>query len=254
MNSNRSIIPFCIGIALAVGGLVSPLDRSISGALGQQAEVESLRSLDSQFGQGLSVAILGGYRSVAANLVWLSKNEDWENRDLAGTFGKIALATSIDPRPEMFWLNGSRIIANDMPTWVVGDANTDQLIRTEEGRSIAHQYAERALSFLERSRAYHDSNPDIYLEEAMIYWRKMDDLERAADRFLEAIKAKEPPYYAFRIYAELLTRMGRKREALEFLRQHYETLPDNSIEAMKGVVGDRIRALQKELEEEEEEA
>lgn len=237
-----------MAIALAIGWILSPLDRSISGELGQRSEVESLRQLDSQFGQGLSVAILGGYRSVAANLVWLSKNESWEQRDLPGTFAKIALATSIDPRPEMFWLNGSRIIANDMPAWVVGDENTDQLIHSIEGRKIARQYANRALSFLESSRTFHEGNPDIYLEEAMIYWRKLDDLETAANRFLEATQAEDPPYHAFRIYGELLSKLGRKREALEFLERHYETLPDGSIEAMKVVVGDRIRVLRKELE------
>ncbi len=247
MNSNYSIIPFCIAIALAIGWVVSPLDRSISEALGQRAEVESLRQLDSQFGQGLSVAVLGGYRSVTANMVWLSKNRNWEKRDLVGTFAKIGLVTSIDPRPEIFWLNGARIIANDMPAWVVGDRNTNQLASTEEGRKVAHQYAKRALLLLEKSRVHHSDNPDIYLEEAMIYWLKLDDLERAAERVLRATQAMNPPYHAFRIYGEMLTRLGRKQEALGFLERHYKTLPDNSPEAMKIVVGDRIRALRQEL-------
>jgi len=143
VNSNYSIIPFCIAIALAIGWVVSPLDRSISEALGQRAEVESLRQLDSQFGQGLSVAVLGGYRSVTANMVWLSKNRNWEKRDLVGTFAKIGLVTSIDPRPEIFWLNGARIIANDMPAWVVGDRNTNQLASTEEGKSLINTLNER---------------------------------------------------------------------------------------------------------------
>ena len=122
MSSNRSIIPICAGLALLIGWAVAPLDQSIAERLGQNSEVETLRNLDSQFGQGLSVAILGGYRSVAANLVWLAMNQNWEQRDLVGTLGKLAFATSIDPRPELFWLNGSRIIANDMPTWVIGIA------------------------------------------------------------------------------------------------------------------------------------
>ncbi len=248
MNSNVSIIPVCALAALLLGFASSPLDRSISEDLGQSAEVASLRNLGSEFGQGLSVAILGGYRSVTANLVWLSKNENWEERDFAGTLGKISLATSIDPRPEMFWLNGSRVIANDMPAWVVGDANTDRLENTEEGREIARDYANRALRFLEASRVNHSDNPDIYIEESMIYWRKLDDLETAAERLLKATEAKDPPYYAFRIYGELLSKLGRKREALEFLEDHYRTLPSDSIEAMKGVVGERIHVLRKEVE------
>jgi tetratricopeptide (TPR) repeat protein len=227
--------------------MVSPLDRSISEALGQRAEVESLRQLDSQFGQGLTVAVLGGYRSVTANLVWLSKNRNWEKRDFAGTFAKIGLVTSIDPRPQIFWLNGTRIIANDMPAWVVGDRNTNQLASSEVGREIARQYARRALAFLEKSRTHHSDNPEIYLEEAMIYWLKLGNLEQAAERVLRATQATNPPYHAFRIYGEMLTRMGRNSEALDFLERHYETLPDDSVEAMKNVVGERIRSLRRGL-------
>lgn len=247
MSSNRSIIPICAGLALLIGWAVAPLDRSIAERLGQNTEVETLRNLDSQFGQGLSVAILGGYRSVAANLVWLSMNQNWEQRDLAGTFGKLVFVTSIDPRPELFWLNGSRIIANDMPTWVIGIDNTDLHIESAEVRAISSQYASRALGFLEGSRVYHEQNPLIYIEEAMILWRKANDLEGAVGRFEQAIRAESPPFYAYRMYGELLVKLDRKEKALKLLETHYETLPEESIEAMKPVVADRIRNLRREL-------
>lgn len=247
MSSNRSIIPICAGLALLIGWAVAPLDRSIAERLGQNTEVETLRNLDSQFGQGLSVAILGGYRSVAANLVWLSMNQNWEQRDLAGTFGKLVFVTSIDPRPELFWLNGSRIIANDMPTWVIGIDNTDLHIESAEVRAISSQYANRALGFLEGSRVYHEQNPLIYIEEAMILWRKANDLEGAMGRFEQAIRAESPPFYAYRMYGELLVKLDRKEKALKLLETHYETLPEESIEAMKPVVADRIRNLRREL-------
>ena len=247
MSSNRSIIPICAGLALLIGWAVAPLDRSIAERLGQNTEVETLRNLDSQFGQGLSVAILGGYRSVAANLVWLSMNQNWEQRDLAGTFGKLVFVTSIDPRPELFWLNGSRIIANDMPTWVIGIDNTDLHIESAEVRAISSQYANRALGFLEGSRVYHEQNPLIYIEEAMILWRKANDLEGAVGRFEQAIRAESPPFYAYRMYGELLVKLDRKEKALKLLETHYETLPEESIEAMKPVVADRIRNLRREL-------
>jgi len=247
VSSNRSIIPICAGLALLIGWAVAPLDRSIAERLGQNTEVETLRNLDSQFGQGLSVAILGGYRSVAANLVWLSMNQNWEQRDLAGTFGKLVFVTSIDPRPELFWLNGSRIIANDMPTWVIGIDNTDLHIESAEVRAISSQYANRALGFLEGSRVYHEQNPLIYIEEAMILWRKANDLEGAVGRFEQAIRAESPPFYAYRMYGELLVKLDRKEKALKLLETHYETLPEESIEAMKPVVADRIRNLRREL-------
>ena len=77
----------------------------------------------------------------------------------------------------MFWLNGARILANDMPTWVAGLDNAEQLEITDEGRTIARQYAERALAFLEESREYQSDNPRMHIERGMIYWKKLDDVE-----------------------------------------------------------------------------
>ena len=247
MNSSYSILPYALLLALLLGWALSPLDRSITDQLGQRSGVQSLKDVESQFGQGLTVAVLGGYRSIAANLIWLSKNQDWEERDVAGTLGKIALATSIDPRPEMFWLNGARILANDMPTWVVGLENAEQLEITDEGRAIARQYAERALAFLEESREYQSGNPRMHIETGMIYWKKLDDLESAAASFKAAIDTGGAPYFAYRLYGDLLIELGRKHEALRLLQSHYETLPDDLLEAMKPVVGDRIRLLKREL-------
>jgi tetratricopeptide (TPR) repeat protein len=248
VNSSYSILPFAILLALLLGWTVSPLDRSVGLQLGRRSDVQSLKDIESRFGQGLTMAILGGYRSIAANLIWLSKNQDWEQRDVAGTLGKIALATSIDPRPEMFWLNGARILANDMPTWIVGLANAEQLETTDAGQAIARQYAERALAFLEESRVYQRGNPKIHIEAGMIYWKKLGDVESAAHRFKSAIDTGEAPYFAYRIYGDLLVELGRKREALEMLENHYETLPDGLLEAMKPVVGDRIRLLRMDLQ------
>ena len=245
MNSSYSILPYALLLTLLLGWALSPLDRSITDQLGQRSGVQSLKDVESRFGQGLTVAVLGGYRSIAANLIWLSKNQDWEERDVAGTLGKIALATSIDPRPEMFWLNGARILANDMPTWVAGLDNAEQLEITDEGRTIARQYAERALAFLEESREYQSDNPRMHIERGMIYWKKLDDVESAAANFETAIGTGRAPYFAYRLYGDLLIKLGRKHEALELLQSHYETLPDDLLEAMKPVVGDRIRLLKR---------
>ena len=81
----------------------------------------------------------------------------------------------------------------------------------------------------------------------MIYWKKLDDLESAAASFKAAIDMGGAPYFAYRLYGDLLIELGRKHEALRLLQSHYETLPDDLLEAMKPVVGDRIRLLKREL-------
>ena len=76
-----------------------------------------------------------------------------------------------DPRTELFWLNGARIIANEMQSWVIGIDKKDLHIESAEVKAISSQYANRVLGFLEGSRVYQGQNPLIYIEKAMILWR-----------------------------------------------------------------------------------
>ena len=54
----------------------------------------------------------------------------------------------------------------------------------------------------------------------------------------------DAPYYAARIYAELLRRLGRPRDAYVWLRHLHATLPPDDEAAMPGVVLQRIRDLE----------
>ncbi len=206
------------------------------------------RDLSGNVGQGLSLAVLGGYRSAVANLVWLDMNSSWERRDLDATLARIRLATTIDPRPEIFWLNGSRVIANDMPAW--GNTEQTRLNPVYKGseQEIKERFALRALEFLNKGREQQPENPALLIETAMIVWRKLGDLESAADLFLEATRLPRAPYYSHRIYAELLLKLGRKQDALEFLERHYADLPEDDLQAMKPVVAQRIVELRESLE------
>ena len=77
--------------------------------------------------------------------------------------------------------------------------------------------------------------------------KKLEEVESAAASFKAAIDTGGAPYFAYRLYGDLLIEMGHKHEALQLLQSHYETLPDDLLEAMKPVVGDRIRLLKREL-------
>lgn len=202
-------------------------------------------SLSGSVGQGLSLAVLGGYRSAAANLVWLDMNASWERRDFDGTLTRIELASTIDPRPEIFWLNGARIIANDMPSWGTSDGGGENMNPSFDGTSeeIVRRFGTRALGYLEKGRLHQPESSALVIEQAVICWRKLDDLERSAALFLEATTLPGAPYYASRIYAEILIKLGREQEALDFLVKHYQTLPEDDLMAMKPIVAERIATL-----------
>jgi len=241
-----------VGAALLLGWLALPLVRSINQDLGRGGgAASSLENVgESSLGQGMSFAILGGYRQIVANLVWITMNEPWREKDFDDTYSHIRLATSINPEHLMFWLDGSRIVANDMPVWEVGLDHIEALTTTVWGRAIQERYAREALRLLLDGRAALPQSPYLLLEMGVIHWRKLGDLEGAAPYFERAAALPDAPYYAARVYAELLVRLGREREALQYLRELLPALPSDEPEAMRAVVLDRIRRLEARLGEE----
>lgn len=194
------------------------------------------------------VGLLGGFRAVTADFVWVRTNAVWEEQDLPGTQTLIKLATTVDSRPLLFWINGARMIGYDMPVWRI-----DALGR--EGASVPsvvqariyHEQAAAALAVLERARVHHPDEPLLVIEMANIRSRKMGDLAGGAELYRQAADMPGAPYYAARIYAELLKQLGREREAYLWLVDVHRKLPRMDPMAMPEVVLERIRDLEDRL-------
>ncbi|HKK17951.1 MAG TPA: hypothetical protein VJ952_04645, partial [Opitutales bacterium] len=81
-----------------------------------QAEL-NLAGMEDALGQGVIVGMLGGFRSIMADFLWIQTNAVWEDRERAKLDSMVRLVTSIDPRPLFFWTNAARMIAYDVPHW-----------------------------------------------------------------------------------------------------------------------------------------
>jgi len=107
--------------------------------------------------------------------------------------------------------------------------------------------AQRALDFLSKGLRWHGADADLYVEQASIHLRRRGDLESAARCYRLAAEQPGAPYYAGRLHAELLVELGRRPEALAWLRQILPTLPADDPAARREVVQARIRALEQGL-------
>ncbi|MGB0185037.1 MAG: hypothetical protein ACPF9Q_06355, partial [Opitutales bacterium] len=108
-----------------------------------QAELR-VDSLDESVGQGVVLGVLGGLRSLVADFAWLELNRKWEARDRAGLGAMIQLVTSIDPRPEFFWINSARMIGYDVPHWRIAEAGGYGLVPETEQAAINAEQAIQA--------------------------------------------------------------------------------------------------------------
>jgi hypothetical protein len=206
-----------------------------------------IHNLEGLLGQGVTVALLGGFRAVVADVLWLQTNSVWEDVDLPACQSLINITTAIDPRPLYFWINGARMIAYDMPVWRINAAGGPTAVPEDIRRRIEREQAEAALLLIGRGLRQHPNEPLLLIEIANIRLRKLDDLEGAILFYRLASEQAGAPFYAARICGELLRQAGRTREAYDWLCETHRNLPRNNPMALAGHVFERIRRLETEL-------
>jgi tetratricopeptide (TPR) repeat protein len=186
---------------------------------------------------------LGGMRAVVASGFWLRTNLAWERRDLAETRAGLALTVAADEAPRYYWVNGARMLAYDLAEWRL-EPDAPARVRSK----VAAEQAQEALAFLQDGLRVHPDDAVLLIEMANIHLRVLGDREGAARLFRQAAAQKEAPYYAARIHGELLVQLGRPAEAVAWLKRILPDLPPEDPAARRGVVEQRIKALEARLD------
>jgi len=152
-------------------------------------------------------APLGGFRALAADLVWLQAYRAWEARDEAALGRHLQRVGEIDPRPLAFWLNGARMLAYDVTAWrLAADTGWQALpLENENSQMIRDQQMAAALSQLDRARAHH-ATAAIEIEEALIRMQVSRDLPEAIAAMRRAEAAPDAPDYVASVRRELEAR------------------------------------------------
>lgn len=225
-----------VALALPAGWMLRSLERP--GWTPSTMRAEQWHSLA---GRGGIPAVLGGLRSAVAGGFWLRANLAWERRDYADLRVMIESTVAADERPVYFWLNGARMLAYDVPTWVAPDA--PGIVR----RNMVRHQSDEALQFLEKGLRWHGADAALHIEMANICLRQRGDLEGAARHYRLAAEEPGAPYYAARIHADLLDQLGRRGEALAWLQRVLPGLPADDPAARREVVQARIKAWEADL-------
>ena len=235
---------------MALDQLVAPV---WSAARARQPALR-LNSSVAAAGQGVTLALLGGFRALVADVVWVRMHVLWERHDLPATQSLLQLVPAIDPRPLYFWINGARILAHDFSMWRLDMAGGYEAAGAEVEQRINREQARVALGHLATAMEYHPRSPELWIERAAIELTRLRDVAAAAESYRRAWEQPNAPYYAARLHAELLRRQGKNAEALAWLVKLHPTLPAADDGAARDVVLSRIRDLEHELNVPEERA
>ncbi|HEY5550838.1 MAG TPA: hypothetical protein VIK52_03055 [Opitutaceae bacterium] len=234
-------------VLTATGFVLRPLEATAWAEVRARGAGIDAAGLEGAVGQGVVAGLLGGFRALAADFLWLKANSNWEEMDLPATQTTIRAVTAIDPRQLYFWVNGARMIAYDMPVWRIERAGGPDAVPASVQARIDEEQARVALGLLADAQRFHADNPTLVIEVANIHLRRLGDVATAAQLYREAAELPGAPFYAARIHAELLRNLGRRHEALEWLVGVHPTLPRDVPEAMSGIVLARIHELEDEL-------
>lgn len=237
-----------LGILILLGILTRPLEAPAWERVQAGQPELNLAGIEDALGQGLVVGMLGGFRAIMADFLWIRANTIWERRDRAKLDPMVRLVTTLDPRPDFFWINSARMIAYDVPNWRIREEGGYDDVPEWRQEEIDLEQARQAFTHISRALDFHPDNPKLYLEIGQIYLNRLDDAAQAAPWFLQASKLPGAPRFAARIYAELLRRQGKNAEAYDFLKGLHAELPDDDPFAQKEIVLERIRELERTLQ------
>lgn len=154
-----------------------------------------------------------GFRALAADAVWLQANVAWERRDPVATDRLVRLATTLDPRPLEFWINGARALGYDLSEWEIAAAGGEAKLGATAVAELRARHAANAIALLETARAAHPASPALEIELAQLHWLRRRDAAAAAEHFRRAAALPGAPDFAARLHVALLAQLRRESEA-----------------------------------------
>jgi len=175
--------------------------------------------LRERVGQTTFIAILGGFRSVVADLLFIDAHFAWERVDWSHLLLRLRQVTMLQPHVTMFWDVAAWHMAWNASTAAMNDTSLSVAAR----KRLQREYIELGRDFLERGVANNPKNPQLYEALARLYRDKLNDRAQASENFLKASRLPNCAAYDERFSAyELSYCEGREREAYDRLRALYD--------------------------------
>ncbi len=235
MNMATRVLAVIAALSIA-GALSAPFKR-----VSDPAELREIAS--APVGGASMLAILGGYKSVIADFIWIRAYCAWEKKDSAECSASIDLACSLDPQMATFWTQGARMIAQDMPHWFL--ARLPKAQRDEASLNLFRRKQSLiAVALLDRGLKLNPDNLQMLIAKGQI----LISVEKFAEAEKVFAKAKtlSDEFYSRRIYASLAAKNGKFDAALKELEKMLsEAEADNPVRAALTDEIQRVNSLKK---------
>jgi len=160
--------------------------------------VTMTRQLRDELGQGLTIGVLSGMRSVVADLVWLNVTTAWMNNDWWKMGSYINLCTALQPRAPVFWdMGGWELAWNASISTLYDKTQPNELRRIKASRFWIDKGLEIYLRGIENNPTYWR----LWNDTALLYDQRLKDYRTAAYYYRKASELPNAPVYLERFSA-----------------------------------------------------
>jgi hypothetical protein len=176
-------------------------------------------------GQGMAIALLGGFRAITADWLWVKLHTEWEQYQWERMPPLLRAVTWLQPQCELFWDMGGWHLAYNLYAAQLEDIKIPD---PETRRAKARGWLEAGERFLKDGITSLPNDAELYVSLARLYDDsfRFDDPCRGADWWKQALDKKGCPPYAHRMVGHSLQRCAelsgdrkKLREAFDWWRE-----------------------------------
>jgi hypothetical protein len=179
--------------------------------------------LRDKLGQGLTIGVLAGMRSVVADFIFvINTTIAWENEEWFKMAEYVELSTTLQPRAPIFWDIGGWHLAYNASVGAMEDVKNqpNELRRIKASR----YWAERGLDVYKRGIANNPGNWRLWADTAALYQQRIKDYKTAAYYYQKASEAPDAPIYLERFPAIMYGLAGDDQAAYASWKALWERL------------------------------
>jgi hypothetical protein len=172
------------------------------------------RQLRDELGQGLTIGVLSGMRSVVADFVWLDVTVAWMNQDWWRMGGLSNLTTALQPRWPVFWDMGGWELAWNASTATERDPTQPSDLRRLKASRF---WIERGRDIYLRGIENNPTNWHLYQSTGQLFDQRLHDYKSAAVYYQKASELPGAPVYLERFPAIMYDRFHLNDPATEYV-------------------------------------
>ncbi len=214
----------CCLMILAVGGAaLQPFCHRLAEAESatnlRKASITLLPSRDT-LAEQLSFFLLGGLRSLAAEIMVLDATTAWTKRNWPLVERRWQMITTLNPERQNYWVNAAR----DMAVNAAAHAINNERLDDRERVSLSRSYFERGVRFLREGIAHHPDSILLHISLGDTYadLNRFPSFAQAAEVYHRAVQLGASGLYQRQEFYNLCRIRGREHEAWALGRELYK--------------------------------